>query len=225
MKQSIFVVEDDQSIREMLEYALLAAGYETMCFDNSEDFLVQLNRSIPALVVLDIMLPGEDGITTLKKLRQDTKTKKIPVIMLTAKTAEIDRIRGLDLGADDYISKPFSILEVISRIRAVLRRFEQGLELSEIRLGDISLFEEKRKVLVKNNEIYLTFKEFELLHYLMRNKGIVLSRDQLLNQVWGFDYSGETRTVDMHIKTLRQKLGDANTLIKTIRNVGYKCEE
>ena len=225
MKQSIFVVEDDQSIREMLEYTLLAAGYETMCFDNSEDFLEQLNRSMPALVILDIMLPGEDGITTLKKLRQDIKTKKIPVIMLTAKTAEIDRIRGLDLGADDYISKPFSILEVISRIRAVLRRFEQDLELSEIKLGDISLLEEKRKVLVKNDEVHLTFKEFELLHYLMRNKGIVLSRDQLLNQVWGFDYSGETRTVDMHIKTLRQKLGNANTLIKTIRNVGYKCEE
>jgi len=223
--QSIFIVEDDQSIREMLEYALLAANFEVMCFDNSETFLGQLNNKLPSLVVLDIMLPGEDGITTLKKLRQEAKTKKLPVIMLTAKTAEIDRIRGLDLGADDYISKPFSVLEVISRVRAVLRRMDNKGELSEIKVGDVTLFEERRKVVVKEDEVYLTFKEFELLQYLIRNKGIVLSRDQLLNQVWGFDYSGETRTVDMHVKTLRQKLGEAGAVIKTIRNVGYMCEE
>jgi len=219
----VFIVEDDDSIRDMILYALSSAGFETDGFADSESFYTGMRNGLPSLVLLDIMLPGEDGISILKKLRDSGKQKSIPVIMLTAKGSELDRIKGLDLGADDYITKPFSVMEVISRVKAVLRRSEGGMEKpDEIRIGNIALHNGRRVVFVENQEINLTYKEFELLDYMMINEGIVLSRDKLLDQVWGFDYGGESRTVDMHVKSLRQKLGESGDMIKTVRNVGYK---
>lgn len=221
--QNIFIVEDDDSIREMLIYALTSAGFEAEGFVDGEAFFAVLKKTIPSLVLLDIMLPGLDGISILRRLKESDAIKKIPVIMLTAKGAEIDRVRGLDLGADDYITKPFSVMEAISRVRAVLRRCEGEIEKPAVmKIGDITLDEDRRTVLVGENEIALTYKEFELLRYLMANDGIVLSRDKLLDHVWGFDYGGESRTVDMHVKSLRQKLGENGEAIKTVRNVGYK---
>ena len=182
---------------------------------------------MPSLLVLDIMLPGEDGISILNKLKRTEKFKDLPVVMLTAKGAEYDRIKGLDLGADDYIVKPFSVLEVIARIRAVLRRYASAdgeRTGSLVRSGGIVLHLDKRSVFADDAEVLLTFKEFELLHCLILNEGIVLTRDKLLERVWGFDYNGESRTVDMHIKSLRQKLGSCGDQIKTVRHVGYKIE-
>lgn len=218
----VFVVEDDDNIRDMLLYALNSAGFSSEGFSGGESFYDALKKSNPSLIMLDIMLPGDDGITILKKLKKWDDKKHIPVIMLTAKTMEIDRIRGLDLGADDYIIKPFSVLEVISRIRAVLRRCVIDTKPTEMRYKNVHLYLDKRSVLVNEVEVNLTYKEFELLHFLMANEGIVLSRNKLLEHVWGFDYGGESRTVDMHIKTLRQKLGEDGNIIKTVRNVGYK---
>lgn len=217
------IVEDEDAIREMLSYALSVAGYDVEGFARGEAFWSSLQKASPALILLDIMLPGEDGLSILKKLRQADKSAKIPVIMLTAKGAEYDRIKGLDLGADDYITKPFSVMEVISRIKAVLRRCgEEQQKSSVIQNGDVVLHIDKRAVYAGGDEVYLTYKEFELLHYMMVNAGLVLSRDKLLEQVWGFDYNGESRTVDMHVKALRQKLGESGNIIKTVRNVGYK---
>ena len=222
----VYVVEDDDNIRDMLLYALTSAGYEAEGFSDGEGLLIALEESSPSLILLDIMLPGEDGVTILKKLRQAPKHKGLPVIMLTAKGTEYDRIKGLDLGADDYMTKPFSVLEVISRIRAVLRRAKHNDEPNfSVQVGGIALYTEKRIVLAGERETALTYKEFELLHYLMVNEGIVLTRDKLLEQVWGFTYNGESRTVDMHIRSLRQKLGSFGSKIKTVRNVGYKIEE
>ena len=219
----IFVVEDDDSIREMVMYALGTAGFETKGFAGGGDVLPSLANGLPTLILLDIMLPGSDGISILKKLKQTDKYRQIPVIMLTAKGSELDRIRGLDLGADDYITKPFSVMEVISRVKAVLRRYVGDAEISEdMQVGSIRLNQAKRTVYAGEGEIALTFKEFELLQYMMINEGIVLSRDKLLDQVWGFDYGGESRTVDMHIKSLRQKLEESGSEIKTVRGVGYK---
>jgi len=221
--QKIFIVEDDDSIRDMILYALPSAGFEAEGFADGEAFYAGLRNGLPSLVLLDIMLPGEDGISILKKLRSSGKQKPVPVIMLTAKGSELDRIKGLDLGADDYITKPFSVMEVISRVKAVLRRSEGVPEKpDEIRIGDVTLYNGRRVVFVGAEEVRLTYKEFELLYYLMINEGIVLSRNKLLEQVWGFDYDGESRTVDMHVKSLRQKLGESGNLIKTVRNVGYK---
>ncbi len=221
--QRIFIVEDDENIREMLIYVLQSSAFEAEGFADGEAFVKALAKNMPSLILLDIMLPGEDGISILRKLKQAEKYSKIPVIMLTAKGAELDRIKGLDLGADDYITKPFSVMEVISRIKAVLRRCaNESQKSSVIRAGDIVLDEEKRSVSVSGQEINLTYKEFELLYYLILNKEIVLTRDKLLEQVWGFEYNGESRTVDMHIKSLRQKLGENGDIIKTVRNVGYK---
>ena len=214
----IYIVEDDDNIREMLLYALSSAGFEVLGFPEGQSFLQTMRQSSPALALLDIMLPGEDGMELLRKIRQSSQ---LPVIMLTAKGAEIDRVRGLDSGADDYITKPFSIMEVISRIRAVLRRYESAPAM-ELCVEGIVLNAEKRTVHAEGQEIALTFKEFELLQYLMTNPGLVLTRDKLLDQVWGFDYNGESRTIDMHIKSLRQKLGTQGEAIKTVRNVGYK---
>jgi len=222
---TIFVVEDDDSIREMVMYALGAAGFETAGFADGEDVLPALSRQspAPALILLDIMLPGSDGLSILKRLKQTDKYKRIPVIMLTAKGSELDRVKGLDLGADDYITKPFSVMEAVSRVKAVLRRCvgEAGAS-EEMTIGGIALHQAKRTVRADGEEVALTFKEFELLQCMMANAGIVLSRDKLLNQVWGYDYEGESRTVDMHIKSLRQKLGGAGDAIKTVRGVGYK---
>ena len=221
--QTVFVVEDDDSIRDMVLYALSSAGYEAEGFADSKAFYAGLRRGTPSLVILDIMLPGEDGISILKKLRDSGKKKPVPVVMLTAKSSELDRIKGLDLGADDYITKPFSVMEVISRVKAVLRRSGDNPEKpDEIRIGNIVLHNDRRVVFAGGREISLTYKEFELLYYMMMNEGIVLSRDRLLDQVWGFDYGGESRTVDMHVKSLRQKLGEGGDMIKTVRNVGYK---
>jgi len=222
----IFVVEDDDSIREMVMYALATAGFETEGFSDGDAVFPALAGSIPALILLDIMLPGTDGISLLKGLKQTGRYKQIPVIMLTAKGSELDRIRGLDLGSDDYITKPFSVMEVISRVKAVLRRSggESG-NADELNVGSIRLHQAKRTVHGEDGEIALTYKEFELLLYMMINRGIALSRDKLLEQVWGFDYDGESRTVDMHIKSLRQKLGGDGDEIKTVRGIGYKIGE
>ena len=223
--QKIYIVEDDDNIRDMVLYALAAAEFEVEGFPDGEKFFQAMQQSIPSLLLLDIMLPGEDGIAILKKLKQLVKYRTLPVIMLTAKGAEYDRIKGLDLGADDYITKPFSVLEVISRIRAVLRRCADNEPTGAVlSIGGITMHTDKRSISVANEKVVLTYKEFELLHYLMVNEGIVLTRNKLLEKVWGFDYYGESRTIDAHIRSLRQKLADCGEMIKTIRNVGYKIE-
>lgn len=223
--QKIFIVEDDENICDMVSYALTSSGFETKVFSNGEDFWDNINNDIPSLILLDIMLPGQDGISILQTLRKSNVLGKIPVILVTAKGSEYDKIKGLDLGADDYITKPFSVMELISRIKAVLRRSDNFEEKSVISVGDIELDPSKRTVTVGKDEVSLTFKEFELLQYLMENKGMVLTREKLLNTIWGYDYIGETRTVDMHIGTLRKKLGNSGDIIITIRNVGYKIGE
>jgi len=217
----IFIVEDDEDIREIVIYALSSAGFEAIGFETGEEFFRALNAGTPSLVILDIMLPQDDGLIILKRLRNGTKTSKLPVIMLTAKNSEYDKVKGLDMGADDYISKPFGVMELISRINAVLRRSvtEQG-EVMDV--SGITLDHARREVRSGGKPVKLTFKEYELLYCLMINKGLVLSRDKIMEVVWGYDFEGESRTVDMHIKTLRQKLGAAGELIKTVRNVGYK---
>jgi len=222
--QKIYIVEDDDNIREMVLYALSSANFEAEGFADGESFWSSMEQAMPSLILLDIMLPGEDGIAILKRLKQSPKHKSLPVIMLTAKGAEYDRIKGLDLGADDYITKPFSVLEVISRVRAVLRRCGNTVNNPTLEIGKISLNADKRSVLADGKETELAYKEFELLHYLMVNESIVLTRDKLLEEVWGFGYNGESRTVDMHIRSLRQKLGECSDVIKTVRNVGYKIE-
>lgn len=235
----IFVVEDDDNIRELVVYALTSSGFDARGFADGSELPAETEAApAPDLWLLDIMLPGEDGIALLKRLKSSEKTAATPVIMLTAKGSENDRIKGLDLGADDYITKPFSVLEVIARIRAVLRRStpDRG-EPTVFRAGGITLYADKRSVFLGSREIALTFKEFELLYYLMRNPGIVLSRSRILEQVWGYAYA-ETRTVDMHIKAIRQKFAEAGAgggesggengvenAIKTVRNVGYKIED
>lgn len=221
---TIYIVEDDVNIREIERYALKNSGYEVEEFECGADFFKRLEHKIPALILLDIMLPNEDGLDILTKIRSNKDTARVPIIMVTAKTSELDKVKGLDLGADDYISKPFGIMELISRVKALLRRTSDLKEETKISYKEITIDNDKHAVLVNEAPCELTFKEFELLKYLVINKGIVLSRDKIMNQVWGFDYEGESRTVDMHIKTLRQKLGEAGSCIKTVRNVGYMVE-
>ncbi|MDR2601458.1 MAG: response regulator transcription factor [Spirochaetaceae bacterium] len=224
----IFAVEDDDNIRELVLYALKAAGFDAYGFHSAKPFYASLNEaeSPPRLILLDIMLQGEDGVSILKRLKADEKHRSIPVIMLTARNAEYDRIKGLDLGADDYITKPFSIMELIARIRAVLRRCApQTSEAVELKTDSIILNTNKRNVYINEKEILLTYKEFELLRYLIQNKGLVLTREKILEHVWGYEFFGESRTVDMHIKSLRQKLKEKGEIIKTVRNVGYKINE
>lgn len=218
----VFLVEDDENIRDLVIYALSNAGFESHGYENSSDFFEALASNRPNIILLDIMLPDEDGISILNRLKRDPNVNTIPVIMLTAKSSEIDRVKGLDLGADDYISKPFSIMELISRIKAVLRRSNVEYLEDYISLNNIYLNYNKRIIRVGNNIVNLTYKEFELLYYLLKNKDLVLTREMIMNEVWGFDFEGETRTVDVHIATLRQKLGEEGNIIKTIRNVGYK---
>lgn len=219
----IFCVEDDKSIRDLIIYALSNEGFEVEGFENFSTMKMGLEKSKPDLFLLDIMLPGEDGLYILNWLRHNSY-KDTPAIMLTAKDHEIDKVKGLDMGADDYITKPFSVLELCARVRAILRRIPQEnaaiLEINGIRLDKIA-----RKVFIDDDETELTYKEFELLAYLIQNKGIVLSRDKIMEEIWGFDFEGESRTVDVHIAFLRQKLGSYGGLIKTIRNVGYKMED
>ncbi|MDO5717592.1 MAG: response regulator transcription factor [Tissierellia bacterium] len=216
----IYIVEDDENIRELIKYALNTGGYQAIGFRNADELYDKISTEIPDMFILDIMLEGEDGYSILEKIRNRKDTRKTPVIMLTAKDGEYDKVKGLDMGADDYITKPFGVMELISRIKAVLRRVEGRKKVSDYR--EISLNDERRIVKVESEEIDLTFKEFELLKFLIENQGIVLSRESIMNTVWGFDYQGESRTVDVHIRTLRQKLKDAGNYIITVRNVGYK---
>lgn len=222
---TVFVVEDDQNIREIERYALKNSGYEVETFESGAQLFERLEETVPSLILLDIMLPGEDGLLILTRIRGNADTVQVPIIMVTAKTSELDKVRGLDLGADDYITKPFGVMELVSRVKAMLRRANPAQSASQISLGEIVLDNDRHAVTLGGSPCELTYKEFELLKYLMINKGIVLSRDKIMNQVWGFEYEGESRTVDMHIKTLRQKLGEAGSYIKTVRNVGYMIEK
>ena len=218
----IYCVEDDMNIRELVAYALKTSGYEAIGFENAAEFYKGLKEGNPDLILLDIMLPDEDGISILKKLRGKNEYKDIPVIMLTAKSTEYDKVKGLDVGADDYVTKPFGVMELISRIKAVLRRSQKSISTDMMLLGDIRLDIQKHEVTVSGKEVVLTYKEFELLTYLMKNQGIVLSRDKILEVIWNYDYEGESRTVDVHIGSLRQKLGSSGNKIDTVRGVGYK---
>lgn len=220
----IYIVEDDQNIREIESYALKNGGYSTEEFDCARNFMARVAERVPDMILLDIMLPDKDGIEILKKLRKNPDTKKVPVIMVTAKSTEIDKVKGLDNGADDYITKPFGIMELISRVKAILRRISQVEEEKFMTLHEIFVDGEKRKVYISDKPCELTYKEFELLKLFMQNAGIVMTRENLMERVWGVDFEGESRTLDMHIKTLRQKLGDAGKYIKTVRNVGYRIE-
>ena len=219
----IYIVEDDESIREIEEFALRNAGHKVVGFEKAKDFYKQISTVLPDLVLLDVMLPDENGNEIVKKLRRDVDTRKIPVIMVTAKTTELDLVKGLEDGADDYIKKPFSVMELISRVKAMLRRTEQ-VEEKRISLDELVLDNDRHAVRIAGSTIELTFKEYELLHYLLINRGIVLSRDNIMDEIWGIAYEGESRTLDMHIKTLRQKLGDYGSRIRTVRNVGYVIE-
>ena len=225
MAQLIYCVEDDDNIRELVIYTLQSANYQAEGFANAEKFYKGLNKKKPDLILLDIMLPDEDGISILKKLKANHDTKKLPVIMLTAKSSEYDKIKGLDLGADDYVSKPFGVMELISRIKAVMRRTHSTERENVLRIGDIELDNEKHTVSVNQEQISLTYKEFELLYNLMINRDLVMSREKLLDLVWNTGYEGESRTVDVHIGSLRQKLGTSGGMIQTIRGVGYKIGE
>lgn len=220
----IWCVEDDASIRDIEVYALQSTGFEARGFEEGESFLEALEAEIPDLIILDVMLPGKDGTELLKILKNSAKYSEIPVIMATAKGAEFDKVQGLDLGADDYLVKPFGMMEMISRVKAVLRRCKPKGQCSVLSVGDILLNTEERTVFVNEKRIALTYKEFELLTLFMKNPGKVFTRDILFNEIWSSDYVGETRTVDMHIRTLRQKLGDCGEMIETVRNVGYRME-
>jgi len=220
----IYIVEDDKNIQEIEEYALKNAGYDVRCFDEAEDFRKGMEELLPDLLVLDIMLPGEDGLSVLKWLRTNRAGRKVPVIMVTAKASEIDTVKGLDMGADDYITKPFGVMELISRVKALLRRAGRTSEDAVLDFGTIKLDTERRICMVNGVNTELTFKEYELLKCFMSNAGLVLSRDKLMDTVWDSEFAGESRTIDMHVKTLRKKLGDAGGHIITVRNVGYKLE-
>ncbi|MEA4919662.1 MAG: response regulator transcription factor [Clostridiaceae bacterium] len=219
----IYIVEDDDNIRQMEAYALKGSGFEVMEFVSGSDFLAQCEKQAPKLVLLDIMLPGLDGMSILKRMRENPALRDVGVIMVTAKSTELDAVMALDKGADDYIAKPFGIMELLSRVKALMRRVDSSRP-SVFSLAEISIDDERRIVSVDGKECLLTFKEYELLKYLMINCGIVLTRDRLMDIVWGTDYEGGSRTVDMHIKTLRQKLGESGSRVKTVRNVGYKIE-
>jgi len=226
--EKIFIVEDDENIRELVIYALTSSGFDVVGFECGDVFFDVINKCVdlPSLLLLDIMLPGEDGLSILKRLRNDHRYKTLPIIMLSAKNSEFDKVKGLDMGADDYIAKPFGVMELISRINAAIRRSGNASTSSNnLRCLNISLDNKRHSVTVDDENINLTYKEFELLNYLMLNKEVVLSRDKIMESIWGYDFEGESRTVDMHIKTLRQKLGSAGEHIKTVRNVGYKIGE
>lgn len=221
----IYLVEDDNSIRELVVYTLRNTGFEARGFACGADFWEAMKQDTPQMVLLDIMLPDEDGLTILKKIRAASGTERLPVMMLTAKGSEYDKVIGLDSGADDYLPKPFGMMELVSRVKAILRRSEPEKKQKFYQVGPVAVDISKHEVTVNGSPVILTFKEFELLCCLMENEGIVLSRDRLLSKVWGYDFDGETRTVDVHIRTLRQKLGLGGNYIETIRGVGYKMEE
>ena len=227
MGKWIYYVEDDTSIRELVLYALKTAEFQVMGFENAASFYKRMKEQQPDLILLDIMLPDEDGVSILKKLKSRPDTENIPVIMMTAKSSEYDKVLGLDSGADDYITKPFGVMELISRVKAVIRRSDRskGSAGEVLKIGELVLDEHKHEVYARGQAVSLTFKEFELLSYLMKNRGLVLSRDKILNTIWNYEYEGESRTVDVHIGSLRQKLGTCGDFIKTIRGIGYKIED
>lgn len=221
----IYCIEDDNGIRDLIVYTLTASGYEAKGFADSSEFWTAVKQEIPTLILLDVMLPNEDGISILKKIRSDKKTAEIPVIMETAKETEYDKVVALDLGADDYLTKPFGMMEMVSRVRAVLRRTSKEEIKQNLKLNELEINTSRHIVYVNKNEVYLTLKEYDLLKLFMENIGRAFTRDQLLSSVWGTEYVGETRTVDVHIGTLRTKLGPAGDYIKTVRGVGYRMEE
>jgi two-component system alkaline phosphatase synthesis response regulator PhoP len=218
----IYLLEDDDSIRKLVVYGLQSQGYEAQGFPLPSAFWKAMDKALPELVLLDIMLPEEDGLSILQKLRARSATKKLPVIILTAKNAEYDRVIGLDNGADDFISKPFGMLELVARVRAVLRRSEPAASAREYTIGSLTVSPERHLVTVGGQEVALTYKEFELLCLLLENQGIVLTRNTLMDKIWGFEFDRENRTLDVHIRTLRAKLGEAGGCIETVRGVGYK---
>lgn len=220
----IWCVEDDASIRDIEVYALQSTGYEAKGFEDGTSFLKELKNQKPELVVLDVMLPGIDGITLLQKLKEDPETREIPVVMATAKGAEYDKIQGLDLGADYYLTKPFGVMEFVSCVKAVLRRCQPRQVEHLLKTGGLIVNIDEHTVTIDGERITLTYKEFKLLRLFLSHPGMAFTRDQLFNEVWGMDYCGDTRTVDMHIRTLRQKLKDYGELIETVRNVGYRLE-
>lgn len=224
----IYLVEDDRGIRELVVYTLGSVGLEARGFERPSEFWKAMKERIPSLVLLDIMLPEEDGLSVLKKLRMSPETKRLPIAMITAKDTEYDRVIGLDSGADDYIVKPFGMMELIARIHSLLRRAEMGspeLSSESITIGELHIDRERHIVRVKGENVVLTYKEFELLWLLCENRGIVYDRDTLLNQIWGYFFTGESRTVDVHIRSLRQKLGECGCLIQTVHGVGYRIPE
>lgn len=218
----IYFVEDDSNIRELVVYTLNSTGFEATGFSRPSSFWEAIKKETPSLVLLDIMLPEEDGLNILKKLRSESATSSVPVIILTAKADEYDKVRGFDLGADDYVPKPFGMMELVARVKAVLRRVERDSTPSEYNIGVLYVCPKKHIVKVNGETVVLTLKEFDMLCYLLENKGIVLSRDQILNKVWGYSFDGESRTVDVHVRTLRQKLGEGGDCISTVRGIGYK---
>lgn len=220
----VYIVEDDKNIREIESFALKNSGYSVADFECAKEFYKQIAEKVPDCILLDVMLPDEDGLEMVRKLRSMPDTRKVPIIMVTAKTTEIDKVKGLDIGADDYITKPFGVMELISRVKALLRRSMNMEEEKFLSTGDIFLDGEKHMVYVKDEPCDLTFKEYELLKLLIQNQGIVMSRDIIMERIWGINFEGESRTLDVHIKTLRQKLKTAGSLIKTVRNVGYMVE-
>ena len=220
----ILCVEDDASIRDIEVYALKSAGYQARGFEDGLSFWSALQDDVPELVVLDVMLPGVDGVELLRRMRQSERLRSVPVVMATAKDAEIDKIQGLDMGADYYLTKPFGVMELVSCVKAVLRRCQPRAVEHLLRLGGLTVNLDEHRVTADGREITLTYKEFELLRLFLSNPGIAFTRDQLFSKVWGEDFVGESRTIDTHILTLRQKLGDYGDLIKTVRNVGYRLE-
>lgn len=220
----IWCIEDDESIREIEVYALTSSGLEARGFEDGDSFWNALQSEIPELVVLDVMLPGIDGVTLLKRMKESEQFQEVPVIMATAKGNEYDKVRSLDLGADDYLVKPFGIMEMVSRVKAVLRRCKPKRAEHLLKCDGLVLNAQERTVSVDGERVNLTYKEYELLHLFLSQPGVAFTREQLLSSVWNTDYLGETRTVDMHIRTLRQKLGQYGHIIETVRNVGYRLE-
>ena len=219
----ITIVEDDPNISEIEGYALKSSGYSVSVFDTAREFYSAIAERRPDLVILDVMLPDEDGLSILKKLRSRSDTKRVPILLVTAKTTEMDKVKGLDTGADDYLTKPFGVMELIARVKALIRRAGEP-ETGALTRGPVHLDTARRLVLVNASPVELTYKEFELLSLLMRNHGIVVPRDTIMERVWKENFEGESRTIDMHIKSLRQKLGEAGKIIRTVRNVGYMAE-
>ena len=226
MDKWIYCVEDESNIRELLVYTLEATGFKAKGFADGKGLRAALKEQIPDMILLDLMLPGEDGYSILEKLKKDENTRDIPIIMVTANDAEYDKVKGLEAGADDYITKPFGMMEFVARIKAVLRRTNRNSNTDkELKCGDLRILVGRHEVFWKDEKIELTRKEFELLVYLVENRGLVMSRNQILCQVWGYEFEGETRTVDVHVRSLRQKLGEAGNMVETVRGVGYRIDK